>query len=121
MPYPLNPFEIITNSKGSQACNEVKEAFTPELGSSYDFTKSKFEILHDVVAGRVKAADSTLHNFGVQSLKTYHAGKDQVLMEVLQKSYFSMTSTGTVIFTLRAQIEVFGAVKEKKRDSKCKG
>ena len=71
LPYPLNPFEIITNSKGSQACNEVKEAFTPELGSSYDFTKSKFEILHDVLVGRVKAADSTLHNFGVKSLKTY--------------------------------------------------
>ena len=32
-------------------------------------------------------------------------------MEVLQKSGFSMT--GTVIFTLQAQIEVFGAVKDK--------
>ena len=71
------------------------------------------------MVGRVKAADSTLHNFGVKSLKTYHAGKDQVLMEVLQKSEFSMT--GTVIFTLRAQIEVFGAVKDKQTGLQVQG
>lgn len=117
MPYPLNPYEILT--KGSKSPKDIQKDFEKELGSDYDFKKSKFEILHDVVVGRVTAGNTTLHNFGVKALKTYRPGKDQVLFEVLQKSEFSMT--GTVIFTLRAQTEVFGAMRDQETGLQVQG
>ena len=64
-----------------------------------------------VILWRVTAGDTTLRNFGVRSLKTYSPGKEQALIEVLKKS--SYATTGTLVFTLRARIESFGAGTDK--------